>query len=539
MPDSDRSTAITSLEQFEQQCTDADRAGDLARTADLAARASEAARANGDHRLLARAQSWLAHVHLYRGAIREGLSLASQAEPLARRVGDELTTVRLYSVIGSCEFQMTQHAAAKDTLQAGIALADACGLAVPAAAMRGTLGSVLGALGRFDEGEAAFTTALEGLAAAGDERRRLRVQGNLAGLLRRRAERAQQEGDEAGATAAFARGLAIALEVYESACAANDTGQIPYSLGMLGSLSRGAGDLGAAERYLRESLALGEHLGNQRIVAMGAIGLARVLRDQSRFDEALDTLSVARAAGEAGHLTAQLAESWFEEAAVHEARGDLRAALDAHRRFHALDVERLAADRVRDEQSRTAMEEVRRLRRETDAAERKAAAAERLARLDPLTGLLNRAGFDTEAMRLVEVSHRDAQPLTMAWVDVDLFKQVNDRFGHSVGDTVLAAVGRLCRDCLREGDVAARLGGDEFAVLIPGADREAALGSIERLHRAAGSYPWEAIAPGLAVTLSVGVAHLKQEESLAALARRADTAMYVAKRNGRNRVSEE
>jgi diguanylate cyclase (GGDEF)-like protein len=124
----------------------------------------------------------------------------------------------------------------------------------------------------------------------------------------------------------------------------------------------------------------------------------------------------------------------------------------------------------------------------------------------------------------------------MAWIDVDRFKLVNDRFGHAVGDVVLATVGRMLRQQLRSGDLAARHGGDEFVVLIRDTDRDSAVRSLARLHEAVRTHAWEEIAPGLAVTVSVGCAQWRDGEALDELARRADDAMYAAKRAGRNQV---
>jgi diguanylate cyclase (GGDEF)-like protein len=312
--------------------------------------------------------------------------------------------------------------------------------------------------------------------------------------------------------------------------------QLPHSLGMLGALYHCVGDLTAAERFLRDGLALGEQLDNQRIVALGALDLARVLRDRAQPDEALAMLAKARTAAQASDLANQLAASWSEEAAVHETRGDHRAALEAYRRFHAVEIDRVAAERVREEQSRSALEEIRRLRREAGALERKAAAAERQARHDPLTDLPNRAGFEADAPPLLARVAAGRQSATMAWIDVDRFKAVNDRFGHAIGDAVLAAVGRILREHVRGGDLAARFGGDEFVVLLEGADRPAALRSIARMHDVMRSHPWERLAPGLAVTLSIGLAELEPGDDLAQLARRADEAMYAAKRGGRDRI---
>jgi diguanylate cyclase (GGDEF)-like protein len=180
------------------------------------------------------------------------------------------------------------------------------------------------------------------------------------------------------------------------------------------------------------------------------------------------------------------------------------------------------------------------LRREAALLQRKAAAAEEQARHDPLTGLLNRAGFDADARPLLERSQGDAhgenRTLSMAWIDVDRFKLVNDRYGHAVGDVVLATVGRMLREQLRSGDLAARQGGDEFVVLIRDTDRDSALRSFERLHETVRMHAWHEIAPGLEVTVSVGCAQWRDGEALGELARRADDAMYAAKRAGRDQV---
>jgi tetratricopeptide (TPR) repeat protein len=163
-------SSVTPIEALERSCRDADRAGDMAGVYAIAEHAAEDARRADDHVLLARAQCWMAQAHLYRGALRECLVLTAQTEGLARDAGDDPAVARLYSLIGNCEFQLAQHAAARETLEAGIALADAHGFVVPAATMRGTLGSVLGAMGRFDEGEAAFNASIAELEAEEDVR---------------------------------------------------------------------------------------------------------------------------------------------------------------------------------------------------------------------------------------------------------------------------------------------------------------------------------------------------------------------------------
>jgi diguanylate cyclase (GGDEF)-like protein len=104
-----------------------------------------------------------------------------------------------------------------------------------------------------------------------------------------------------------------------------------------------------------------------------------------------------------------------------------------------------------------------------------------LARTDPLTGLLNRRAFGELATREVERSRRTGLPLTFAYVDLDDFKGVNDRLGHSAGDEVLCTVSRVMELVMRNVDIKARLGGDEFALVMPDTDATAATAAIDRL----------------------------------------------------------
>jgi len=158
------------------------------------------------------------------------------------------------------------------------------------------------------------------------------------------------------------------------------------------------------------------------------------------------------------------------------------------------------------------------------------------ARTDPLTGLLNRRAFHEEIMRHVERLEREGLPGTLMFIDLDHFKQVNDRFGHETGDTVLRATATLLRDLVRPSDLVARLGGDEFAVWMNGADHLTAAERAEwlRIHappRLAALVP-DADPP---VSLSIGLAcrEAGADEDLEGLLRRADAAMYAVKQGGR------
>ena len=164
-------------------------------------------------------------------------------------------------------------------------------------------------------------------------------------------------------------------------------------------------------------------------------------------------------------------------------------------------------------------------------------ALETIADTDPLTGLYNRRYMNRQLAKLVE------GPVALALVDIDHFKQINDRFGHEAGDTVLCQLADTFGAHAKlggESAFAARIGGEEFVLALPGIDIEEARIRCERVRAEVESGAWEAIAPGLRVTVSIGLAAQRGEggESSALLSR-ADTQLYNAKRQGRNRVISE
>jgi diguanylate cyclase (GGDEF)-like protein len=160
----------------------------------------------------------------------------------------------------------------------------------------------------------------------------------------------------------------------------------------------------------------------------------------------------------------------------------------------------------------------------------------RQARTDPLTGLLNRRSFREEVLRHTDRADREGVPSTLMFVDLDHFKAVNDKLGHEVGDQVLVRTAAVLRDTVRPADLVARLGGDEFALWLGGADHMTAAERAESLRinvPKALAEITEDVSPR--VTLSIGIATraVRADEDIDGLIRRADEAMYEAKRNGR------
>jgi diguanylate cyclase (GGDEF)-like protein len=156
---------------------------------------------------------------------------------------------------------------------------------------------------------------------------------------------------------------------------------------------------------------------------------------------------------------------------------------------------------------------------------------------DPLTGLANRRALDAAVVRAIGRARRDAALCAVLFIDIDFFKDINDTLGHAVGDAVLQRVGRGLRDRLRRGDLLARYGGEEFVALLPDTDLEAAMRVAEVLRRRVATLEFKSLTGTLPVRVSIGVAQLSDElMGAGSLVAAADSAMYEAKRQGRNRV---
>jgi two-component system cell cycle response regulator len=157
--------------------------------------------------------------------------------------------------------------------------------------------------------------------------------------------------------------------------------------------------------------------------------------------------------------------------------------------------------------------------------------------IDHLTGVNNRRNFDDACAREFSRARRHDRALSLLMIDIDYFKQVNDRFGHPAGDEVLQEVARALASRLGSEETIARYGGEEFAILLPEARAERARRVGEKLRAAVERLEIGAQAKRIPITISVGVAELARDDrSGTDLVRRADEALYAAKHAGRNRV---
>lgn len=258
---------------------------------------------------------------------------------------------------------------------------------------------------------------------------------------------------------------------------------------------------------------LGDRVPQTRSLILST--LASTLRAAGRLDEAYDALA----------RSAELERQAFRELSELQL-GLERATLEVSAARQTSTA--LAAKNRQLAEAHTELE--RRARKLEALQEQLQEQAER----DWLTGLYNRRYFARELERLLAA--RPGDWFSLAVIDLDHFKSINDRFGHEIGDHVLVRVAALLCDVLRQPDIVVRSGGEEFLVLMPATEMNAATACCERIRHKLRAEPWEHIAPGLTVTASVGVASTNDPQQLAALARAADQRLYDAKRAGRDRV---
>lgn len=402
--------------------------------------------------------------------------------------------------------------------------------------------------GDAEQGLALYAQALEGFEALGLARMQLAVRNNMGINLK-------NLGRPAEALAQFEQALALAQahDLHDSAALLRTN--LPEPLAQLGRLNeaRAVGEQ-AAEEHARRSHPAGETTAR---IALGLVLLecGEQERAAAQFERALalcqqtgDRLTLQRAHWQLSqlHKRAGRHQQALEHLeAAHEAeRAQFNEDSDRRRRALQVQAELLAAQADADQQRLRRLElerahaELRSLHERLQAADReKTRLLARLAeesRTDALTGLANRRQFDER----LALEWPRSPALQLALIDVDHFKQVNDRFGHILGDAVLQALAQPLREA--RADLALRLGGEEFGLLFLHGDRARALQACEALCERLRRQDWAALHPELRITVSIGLAGRAERAGVpdlpAALYACADERLYAAKRAGRDRV---
>jgi diguanylate cyclase len=256
----------------------------------------------------------------------------------------------------------------------------------------------------------------------------------------------------------------------------------------------------------------------------------RIENASSRFIEQIDLViaMVGKAAGEANRHNENLTDV-NKSLGVAQDRESLRKIVSNLART-AREME--SSNRTLEERLTASRQEIGQLQAHLEAVR-----AESLT--DPLTGLSNRKCFDAAFTLAINDAHANSSNLSLLLADIDHFKKFNDTYGHLIGDQVLRLVARALKDNVKGSDMAARFGGEEFAVVLPTTSLRQATTVAEHIRQAVMSKELMKRSTGEnlgRITMSIGVASLRRGETASSLIERADSCLYAAKRNGRNRV---
>ena len=285
-----------------------------------------------------------------------------------------------------------------------------------------------------------------------------------------------------------------------------------------------------ADAGLAEALWAAEDAAGTRALAEQVLDNARTLRDDEVCLRAHALLyQVHKRQGEVGAALKHLEHNQTLQAARAAALRSLQARLIqqriANERSRGTSARRQPAAAVRDPWSATSM-----------MASLDRGSADLAAIQDPITGLSNRRHVERELPRLLALSERRKSTLSIALVEVDHLRMLNERFGRTVRDTVLKALAELMQTHTRSADLIGRTGPDEFVLVMCDATREGAREACERLRLAVQDHAWNTIAASLGVTTSVGLCEQGGKLNAAQLLARADRALYFARSKGGNRI---
>lgn len=454
------------------------------------------------------AQLGLGMLHQRAARYDQALALLRQALDGADRLGERAAQGAVRRALGNVHSEIGEYAPALAEYLHALAADEACGDDVARATTLRTIGVVYSKAGDPEQGLLFYRESVALTRALGDDAGCARTLNNIGINLKNLGRLDESE-------AALREALALFRGLDSAAGLAGAASNLALTL-------QKRGDLAAAETLQREAIGVARAAGYDLALVNAQRGLAEALLDAGRADEAL-------AAAHDALRTAESMGSRPEQARCHralvdvcKARGDAAAALAHFESFHSLERALFSEESDRKLRALQVSYQVAQLARQSGE--------------DPLTGLANRRQLDPRLAEEFASARVRGRPLALALFDLDDFKQVNDRWSHAMGDAVLRAVARLLRAHCRESDLVARYGGEEFAIVLPATDAAGAQVVCDKLRAVIAGYDWNALAPGLRVTSSIGVADDHGVADAEALLAAADALLYTAKRGGKNQV---
>jgi len=490
----------------------------------LARNLSQAAAVQGLRSFEARGLLRQAQCALRDGQFADAMEAAQRAALLHEMTGDNTGEIESLCIAGHTA--MLQHHN-EDAIEAAL-LATRLVERLPASPLyvlaHTELGMVHGWCGNVAAADSALARAAEGARTIGQPQ--LAVMPQVKRLLARAVHRVklhERGPQQAGrATEAVARPARAEIDVQALAAAELDQGDDCLRLGALALAACGAGDRVAASAYARSCTRAAQQLDSVWLQALGTWAKTELALLEQRLDDAAaESRCMLALAGAGGHEPlAELAQVLLSVAL--QRKGQLGQSLAILFDLYSRKAEQRAQALVSREQSV-------RWRLGVRDQTRRMQELERLSHEDPLTGLANRRAFDATLQAMVWQWQTQARPFALLLIDVDRFKQINDRHSHVLGDEVLCRIGDVLAGAVREGDLVARLGGDEFVLLLRHQGGRTAQGCVRQIEDAMRQHDWSQLAPALSVTLSIGLARIAQGDTAEQLVARADAAMYAHK----------
>ncbi len=298
----------------------------------------------------------------------------------------------------------------------------------------------------------------------------------------------------------------------------------------IANIQIGLGQYAAAEKTV-QAVVNAPQWFEMHDLADAALTLAEAQRRLGAVDRAQASLDRCQQLCADRELFGVQVRAYAEQAELYALTGNYQDAFAEYKRFHA------AAEELRSSQQ-GARALARQAMFENAEARRDAERYREQARRDPLTSLYNRRHVDEQLPQAITRANGSSNPLTVALVDLDYFKRINDLLSHNVGDKVLVAIAGLLNSIVADAGFVARMGGEEFLIVLPDMAAEDAHRRLESVHHSVQSYPWQPITGDLPVTVSIGVSSTGtvSGDPLEGLLADADRKLYAAKHAGRNRM---
>ncbi|MFV9504958.1 MAG: diguanylate cyclase [Oscillochloridaceae bacterium umkhey_bin13] len=473
---------------------------------------------------------WLSHFSL---ALGQGLTALTQAEHLTDYDG----WADLYLALGRAQLNLANLAEARDWLQRAQHSAVAHDQYNLAADALNVLGVTAFRLTEYDQALEAYAQAEAIYIAQDNHYSRCKV-------LINRAEAYSKQGRASEALASAEAAHTYAQTVQSRFWQA-------YTLHTLGQVYADQAHYAEAIAPLEASLPVAQEVGSPYIGMVSRIALGQIYQRSNQVAAALAAFEDSLQQAEALDHTLYRYRCHEALANLYETTGDWQMALSHYKQFHRLKEQVFNEQNMARLQNLEVVNQLAQMRQaaqnyqqrnsalEAEIARRTALEQElqHQASTDALTGLANRRAFLHQAELVLGQAQAQHRRLSLAVIDLDHFKQINDFCGHAIGDRALQMVSAVFQSQIRTGDVLARFGGDEFVLLLPDTDQAQAVRVFERVRQQLRANPLTANETSLLLTLSVGVTSLTHtNETLDYLLARADAGLYKAKRAGRNQV---